>query len=438
MGEKIKKWIAFLSETSHPEDSVAATINFGLLLVCAIIAFLIIFSFSFVHKAFGWVNIKMLVSESALIFTYVVSRFLRKTNLAKVLILIVSLISIGFFWFEANGILGAMPFYVLLFITVSHTIWESKHHRKIGFFTIAFSIFYLVLEFLYPHWVTPYPTVIAEKMNTSALLLLITLASSFAMRYFKVSFESSNNALKQQNEELISTNKELDYLLYSISHDLRSPIASLQGLITLQKETENEEERERYLLLQERSLARLDNFIRDMLEYSRIHRAELKTEQVNVPEIVGEIAEQMTFYHKDKKVEIVLDTNFEKTFFSDPTKLHIILQNLITNAVHYADFSKENPYCKVIVKAEDDNTMRIEIEDNGIGIDERHGNKIFEMFYRGSNDRKGTGIGLYIVQKSVNRIQGQIHFHSQRGKGTTFVVKIPNQIEKNGRKTPKR
>ncbi len=373
----------------------------------------------------------MLVSESALIGTYLVSRYMNRPFLAKVIIVVVSFISIGLFWFEANGILGAMPFYLLLFITVSHTIWESSYHKAIGLATIAFSIFFIVLEFLYPEWVKSYPSVLAEKVNTTALLLVIVMVSSLAIRYFKRMNESNQEALEIRNQELTEKNKELDHLLYSISHDLRAPVVSLQGLMELQKIAITEEEKKQYLDLQERSINRLDKFIKDILEYSRAHRSDTKIEQINLLEILEEISQQMEFYHKGGKVEIYIEHKLTKKVFSDSTKIQLILQNLISNAVHYADFSKETPYCKVLIKEENDSEIMIQVEDNGVGIDEMHGNRIFEMFYRANNERKGTGIGLYIVQKSLQSIKGNITFSSRKGEGTTFRMFIPNKISLN-------
>ncbi|MBX7241604.1 MAG: HAMP domain-containing histidine kinase [Bacteroidia bacterium] len=373
----------------------------------------------------------MLISEAGLIGTYFISRYMNKPLLSKILIVIVSFVSIGMFWFEANGILGAMPFYLLLFITVSHTIWESSYHKIIGLATVSFAILFITLEFIFPEWVKSYPSVFAEKVNTTALLLVIAMASSLAMRYFKHMNESNQEALEKQNQELIEKNKELDHLLYSISHDLRAPVVSLQGLMELQKAAATEEEKKQYLDLQERSVNRLDKFIKDMLEYSRAHRSDVKIEPINLMEILEEITQQMEFYHSDKKVEVFIEYKLTKQVFSDPTKIQLILQNLITNAVHYADFSKEKPYCKVMLKEYNHSDILIQVEDNGVGIDKEHGNRIFEMFYRANNDRKGTGIGLYIVQKSLQTIRGNITFSSRKGEGTTFEMVIPNQINLN-------
>lgn len=428
---KLKRGVDYISGISEGISSDVAIINLGLFYISILIAFLIVFSFTFVHTGFEMVNVKMLISEAGLIGTYFISRYMNKPLLAKILIVIVSFVSIGMFWFEANGILGAMPFYLLLFITVSHTIWESSYHKIIGLATVSFAILFITLEFIFPEWVKSYPSVFAEKVNTTALLLVIAMASSLAMRYFKHMNESNQEALEKQNQELIEKNKELDHLLYSISHDLRAPVVSLQGLMELQKAAATEEEKKQYLDLQERSVNRLDKFIKDMLEYSRAHRSDVKIEPINLMEILEEITQQMEFYHSDKKVEVFIEYKLTKQVFSDPTKIQLILQNLITNAVHYADFSKEKPYCKVMLKEYNHSDILIQVEDNGVGIDKEHGNRIFEMFYRANNDRKGTGIGLYIVQKSLQTIRGNITFSSRKGEGTTFEMVIPNQINLN-------
>jgi signal transduction histidine kinase len=205
--------------------------------------------------------------------------------------------------------------------------------------------------------------------------------------------------------------------------------------VSLHKSIAEKEEAKQYIHLEERSLDKLDKFIQDLLAYSRVNRLEAEFEEVDLASLLTDIIQQIAFYHEasqfaqnqqnKKKVEITLACELSSPFFSDKTKLQIVLQNLISNAVHYADLGKENPFCKVNVSQSQTKTV-IEISDNGVGIDPRHNAKIFDMFYRGNTNSKGSGLGLYIVKEATDKMKGQIHFHSVLNEGSTFVLELPN------------
>ena len=101
----------------------------------------------------------------------------------------------------------------------------------------------------------------------------------------------------------------------------------------------------------------------------------------------------------------------------------------MNNAIKYADPEKSLPFIKVNAKVQTDFCI-ITFEDNGIGIEEEFKNKIFNLFYRATSQAQGTGIGLFIVKDTIERLSGKIEVESQIGKGTTFIVQIPNQLFK--------
>jgi signal transduction histidine kinase len=115
----------------------------------------------------------------------------------------------------------------------------------------------------------------------------------------------------------------------------------------------------------------------------------------------------------------------EAPFFTSQNRIEIVLNNLISNAMKYADLRKDGPAIEVRVKA-NSTSAEIRIIDNGEGIPTDAKPKIFDMFYRASANSTGSGLGLYIVKEAVQKIGGTIVVYSEYGKGTEFVVEIPN------------
>lgn len=240
------------------------------------------------------------------------------------------------------------------------------------------------------------------------------------------SLSAQNETIHHKNEELIRLNKELDVFVYRTSHDLRAPLTSTMGLIEVLRMEEDPKRFGKYLDLQEQALNRLDDFIQDILNYSRNSRLEVVYEPINFKALLDEVfslyQHLSNFSQLDKQVEISQET----TFLGDKKRFSIIFNNLVSNAFRYYDPEKPDPYIRIKVIT-DPKKAEITVEDNGLGIDEKHHEKIFDMFYRASNSSKGSGLGLFIVKESVSKMNGEIYLTSSRGKGSTFLIIIPNQ-----------
>ena len=236
-----------------------------------------------------------------------------------------------------------------------------------------------------------------------------------------------NENLSNLNSELTKTNAELDRFVYSASHDLRAPISSMLGLLNLCTYTSDIEELRGYLALLEKSVRRLDKFIQDILDYSRNTRMETKREEINFRKMFEEIFEHHSYMDNAKKIEKIIHIAPKNGFFSDMSRLSIIFNNLISNAIRYADDTKKNSYIEVTILIENATTS-IEIKDNGLGIEKEHLPHIYEMFYRGNEQLNGSGLGLYIVKETVDKLGGTIQIASQASVGTTINIVIPNLI----------
>ncbi len=181
--------------------------------------------------------------------------------------------------------------------------------------------------------------------------------------------------------------------------------------------------------LQKKSLVRMDRFIQDIVDHSRNMRLQVMAELVDFDMMVGAILEQLQFMEKFGRIKKTLNIQQDRVFYTSATRVDIILNNLFSNAIKYADLRKEEPFLKILIKVDADQA-EIRISDNGEGINSEALPKIFDMFYRASGSGSGSGLGLYIVKEAIHKLQGTINVKSEFAIGTEFVVIIPNMAVK--------
>lgn len=236
------------------------------------------------------------------------------------------------------------------------------------------------------------------------------------------------NSLAEQNLELTKINKELDGLVYSVSHNLRAPLMSVLGLINLAKFETSTETIHHYHEMMEKSVHKLDDTLKEILDYARNARQEPKISKINFKEIINETLDKMQFMAGVDNIRIRVTVIDPLPFYSDKYRISVILNNLISNAIKYYDEKKESPFFNIAVTVGEEKAI-LEFQDNGIGITETAISKIFDMFFRATNKTEGSGLGLYIVKEAVDKLRGDIQIESSLGKGTTFKISIPNQQE---------
>jgi PAS domain S-box-containing protein len=231
--------------------------------------------------------------------------------------------------------------------------------------------------------------------------------------------------LKHRNEYLEKLNAELDRFVYSASHDLRAPLRSILGLVYIMQKEDGSEPLHIYLDMIIGSINRLDRFIKDVIDHSKNSRLDIKSEKVDMHTLVSEIFEDMQYINGAEKIEKIIEIDDSRELYSDAGRLKVALSNLIANAMTYHKPDQDNPFVKVTLKFDNTHSI-ITVEDNGSGISEEYHEKIFEMFFRASEDTKGSGLGLYIVKETVEKLGGTIALHSAPNRGTTFTVTVPN------------
>jgi signal transduction histidine kinase len=232
-------------------------------------------------------------------------------------------------------------------------------------------------------------------------------------------------AIVESNQELRQRNHELDSFVYRASHDLKAPLNSLMGLIEILKSESKDVQLVHYLQLMDKSVVKLDTFIRNLTDFSKIARLEMRHQPVNFEELFHEVDEGLRYMHHAERVERVVEVMPGPPFVGDSFHISIVLGNLVSNAVKYQDLKKPNAWVRVRVETTAAECV-ISVEDNGVGIPKAHQGRIFELFYRASNQSFGSGLGLYITRNAVEKMKGVIDVVTEEGAGTRFLVRLPN------------
>ena len=239
---------------------------------------------------------------------------------------------------------------------------------------------------------------------------------------------------KRVEEELKIRNGELDNFVYKVSHDLRAPLSSILGLVNLAKLPGNTDNPMDYIDIIGSKVEHLDHFISDVLSHSKNLKMEISTAKVDFERIIEQTFSDLNYL--EGTLDMQRSVKIEGIdFFSDPWRISEIMRNLISNAIKYRRL--ENAVAEINIRITIDH-LRAEIifSDNGIGISESSLSKIFEMFYRATEQSDGSGIGLYIVKNAVEKLGGQIYVASRVGQGTRFNIILPNRINNVIHSTP--
>jgi len=231
----------------------------------------------------------------------------------------------------------------------------------------------------------------------------------------------------ERTKELKSKNKELETFTYTVSHDLKAPLRGISGYATLLMEdysSQLDAEPRRYLDNLVHSAERMSQLIEDLLAYSRVERREIKKTKVNLNELIDNITEEYQQGVNVGKLQFKKEIEYG-TLFTDQEALTQALRNLIDNAVKFTR-ERQDPEIWIRTTKLEDHCL-ISVEDNGIGFEMKYYDKIFEIFQRLhlSEDYPGTGVGLAVVRKAVERLGGKIWAVSEPGEGSTFFMELP-------------
>jgi signal transduction histidine kinase len=266
-------------------------------------------------------------------------------------------------------------------------------------------------------------------LKSNLIRLPNAIINSIKQKQLENERKRSDLALREQNDELVKINRELDSFVYSVSHNLRAPLMSVLGLLNLARMNDRKQENmNQYFEMMEQSIQKLDNTLKEILDYSRNARKDLDVRLVNIRSVVDDSIERLLYMEGSGQVEKNIDIIEQAPLYSDAYRLLVIFNNLLSNSIKYRDPKKVQNFIHFYITVEK-RLLTIRVQDNGIGVAPDFLPKIFNMFYRATERSEGAGLGLYIVRETVHKLGGKISVHSEVGEGTTFDIEIPNNDE---------
>lgn len=221
--------------------------------------------------------------------------------------------------------------------------------------------------------------------------------------------------------------ESLEVYAYKLSHDIKSPINSILGLSNIilngQKDPETLMQ---YCLLIQQQANRIDSNLTELLSLMRSEHTGPHFEEINFYTLIENVKRSVLFNDGFKEIQIEEKIDLQKKFFSSRIILDSLFQNLIENAIKYRDKEKSVKTIKITV-GEENEQVKILIEDNGMGIPDDQHEHIFKVFFRATESATGTGLGLYTVKYSIEKLNGSIQFESKQKQGTLFRILLPFQ-----------
>jgi signal transduction histidine kinase len=233
--------------------------------------------------------------------------------------------------------------------------------------------------------------------------------------------------IEQRTAALHAKSRELETFAYSVAHDLKAPLRGIDGYSRiLLEEYSNSLDSEGQTFLQtiQNSTDEMNQLIDDLLAYSRLERREVKTDRVELAPIVNSLVEEKRRESVEHPIDFVIDVN-GSTVLADASGLAQAVRNYLDNAIKFTR-KVANPHIEVGSEESAERCL-LWVRDNGIGFDMKYHDRIFDIFQRlnVAEEYPGTGIGLAIVRKAMERMGGRAWANSEPGHGATFYLEIP-------------
>lgn len=349
---------------------------------------------------------------------------------------------------------------IALFLTtalfVNNLSWSVPYHSELYFFSLAAFVFVVfqnrkvaialfVLQALAFACIVYTTTVHHPEWNIVSTTLFLRVVFAFAFLFFILHFikvetdsyqeevEWKNVQLSQEKEEMEKLNFTKDKIFSIISHDLRTPIASLQSLLTLlNDDTIGKEDFKKATVGLEKQVFQLRNSLDELLTWSKaqLHGINPVPELVNLRQVVVQVVSVLKVAARGKRIIITTQLDSELEVFCDPNMLHSILTNLVSNAIK---FTPVGGAISISAEPEEMNVL-IQVEDTGVGISAENVMKILNpsllFTTRGTNNEKGTGLGLAMCKEFVEKNKGKFEIRSEDGKGSRFIITLPTLIDR--------
>lgn len=231
---------------------------------------------------------------------------------------------------------------------------------------------------------------------------------------------------KRTEKQLSYKVNELNTFMYKATHDLRSPLVSLIGLVHLaQAEPDVSPVLKQYFDMIEKSVTKMDKLLVDLVSITNVSQGKINSSKVDFTKMVNEIIDSLKHYSGFAEIQIKKEIK-ETSVHTDEKLLYSVLQNLIDNAIKYRKTNSGfEPEINISIE-QGNRSVIINVSDNGIGIPMKSQEKVFDMFYRATSNSVGTGLGLYIVKSAVEKMGGKISLSSRESTGTSVFIVLPD------------
>lgn len=285
---------------------------------------------------------------------------------------------------------------------------------KTWWFITLSVVFGVVSVFGIVKWRTERLTEQREKLRRDKLILEAEIKQRI----------SAQEKQKLVEEKLKQTNQELNNFIYRSSHDLRGPISTVKGLTQLGMiEVSDPYARKFFNMILDRTVI-LDTVLKNLINIVEIIEGDTKSEDVDFRKTILEVLDELKKESSLDGINISITIEDNHAFYNDARLVHTIIYNILENSVKYRKTDVDS-HIFLNVSEREDKTFVISVIDNGIGIAKEVMPKIYDMFYRGTDESKGSGLGLYTVKKIVEKLGGTIVIESKQYYNTTVTVSLP-------------
>ena len=230
--------------------------------------------------------------------------------------------------------------------------------------------------------------------------------------------------LKAKNERLEKINSEMNQFVYTLSHELRGPLMSISGVSKLARLESKDPNVLEYFEMIDLATDKLDDYIFKMLDFYRSTKLENRVTEITFSDLVRQQIESLGSRYDLESLDLDISIRQEEPFYSDDSKLRVILGNLISNACTFQKDNASHRRLRVAVVVLNSQAT-LTVEDNGVGIEDKYKSEVFNLFQRATQKSVGSGLGLYMVKESVYQLGGKILLESFVDVGTKVQVTLP-------------
>jgi len=231
------------------------------------------------------------------------------------------------------------------------------------------------------------------------------------------------NKIENRTIELKQAYKELDTFFYRSSHDFRRPLTTFMGLAEVAKVIVKDEAALELFKKVDENARNLDRMLKKLQSISDLGTQELIFKEVFIRDLVIQEIEETKELLESKSIKVDLQIHHQLSFHTYSALVHIIFRNLLENSIA---FSKPEGGNITIMGKENKNGVEVEFSDDGLGIPFEYQERVFDMYFRANENAKGNGLGLYIVKKAIQKLNGEIELISEEGVGTKLIIWLPN------------